>query len=517
MVPTQIRELIANEVGTDLRFAVDRPPQPGQGDYASNVAMVLAGQQGGRPMSVAETLRAKLARHDLFEKIEIAQPGFLNFFVSPACWEGVIKEIVKQGPKFGTAAPTGKRIQVEFISANPTGPLTLGNGRGGFGGDVLANVLARMGHQVEREYYVNDAGFQVAQLGAALKGESADYQGPYLEELKQHVDTTQAARAVGRQAAERLTADIKDTVARMGVRFDTWFSEDKELHGTGEVQATLERLAEAGGIYEADGALWLKSTEFGDDKDRVLRKSDGALTYLAADIAYHYHKLATRKFTTAIDIWGADHHGYIKRLHAGLAFLRKQEPIEGELKILITQLVRLVEGGKEVKMSKRAGTYVALDDLLDQIPVDVARFFFVMKSFDTHMDFDLTLAKEQSEKNPVYYLKYAHARTAGILKKAPQGGRPDYGKLAEPSEIALVQALGEFPEVVRETADDYQVQRIAHFALDLADAFHKFYERCRVDTEPKSLAAARLKLVEATKVVLGNVGDTLGIEMPDRM
>lgn len=518
MVTDQIRSAIREVVGDEVEFAVDSPP-PGQlGDYSTNAALILAGQQSEQPLVIAEGLAKKLAGKKLFDKVEVAPPGFLNITVAHAAWADTVDAILKDGERFGNWPNTKRRVQIEFISANPTGPLTLANGRGGFGGDVLGRVLARAGNKVEREYYLNDAGVQVETLGKAIKGESDDYGGAYLAELKKELDTTASAREVGAAAAKILAKQIQATVQRMGIKFDTWFSETKELYGTGEVAKTLELLAKAGASYERDGALWLKSTDQGDDKDRVLRKSDGELTYMAADLAYHLHKLAERKFDEAINIWGADHHGYVARLTAGVEQLRTVKPFDGKLTILITQLVRLVQGGQEVKMSKRAGTYVALDDLLDEVPADVARFFFVMKSFDTHMDFDLDLAKQDSQKNPVYYLKYAHARIAGILKKVGEpAARANLAKLTDPAETTLIRDLSEFPDVIRQTADDYQVQRIAHYALDLADRFHKFYERCPVISDDKALSAARLKLLTATQVVFQNVGETLGIEMPDRM
>jgi arginyl-tRNA synthetase len=517
MLAGQITKILKDELGDDATFDVSVPSGAGHGDYASNAALVIAGRRGDPPMQLAEQLAKKLSRRKLFTDVQAAQPGFLNFTLAPDAWADCLKAIIAAGKDFGRTKPTGKRVELEFISANPTGPLTLANGRGGFGGDVLGNVLERAGWTVEREYYLNDAGNQIAELGASVKGTGTAYSGPYVKDLAKHLDTGPDAMTVGREAAQHLRGSIESTVARMNIRYDTWFSEDQQLHQLGKIEEVLGQLEKSDATYEKDGALWLKTTDYGDDKDRVLRKQDGSLTYLAADVAHYYHKFAERKFDLGVLIVGADHHGYLDRMNAAVEQLRKIAGFSGESRILITQMVRLIHDGKEVKMSKRAGTYVALDDLLDEIPADVARFFFVMKSFDTHMDFDLTLAKEQSQKNPVYYLKYAHARICGILKKAPAGGRANLNRLTDPAETNLIKELLEYPHVITETAADYQVQRIAHYGLDLADVFHKFYERCPVISEDATLTASRLKLLKATQLVMQQVGETLGIEMPERM
>ncbi len=518
MVAEQIRELISEALGRECDFSVERPNQAEHGDYASNAALVAAKAASENPRVLAERLQEKLLESDLFDEVDVAGPGFLNFKVRPYVWQQALGTILNAGDRYGYLEPTGKKVQVEFISANPTGPLTLANGRGGFSGDVLARVLRRAGHTVEREYYINDAGNQIVGLGKTLLGEEKVYAGEYVENLKKEITLSGSAADVGMAGAEVLMAGITESLKSAGISFDRWFSERRELHEVGEVEKTLTLLEKAGVTFESDGALWLRSSEFGDDKDRVLRKADGELTYLAADLAYHFDKLAVRKYDLAIDIWGPDHHGYVARMQAGVESLRKAQPFSGELKIIITQLVRLVSDGKEVKMSKRAGTYVALDDLLEQIPADVARFFFVMKSFDTHMDFDLDLAKEQSQKNPVYYLQYAHARVCSILRKADHsGGSAATDLLVEPAEMALIRHLDEFPAAIKRTAADYGVHRIAHYALEVADTFHTFYEQCRVITDDKALTAARLELVRGVQVTLRALGETLGVEMPESM
>jgi arginyl-tRNA synthetase len=518
MLVEQIRTLIAETADAgDAEFSVEQPKQAEHGDYASNVALVLAKKRGVNPRSLAEELQGKLAEEERFAKVEVAGPGFLNFTLSPTAWQGALQDILDAGDKFGRRDKTGQKIQVEFISANPTGPLHLGNARGGYVGDVLANVLQRAGHEVEREYYINDAGGQIEVLGKAVKGEDDAYGGGYIEALRKEIDLKKPAREVGAEAAERIIKGTKETIKRMGIAFDTWFSEQKELRDKGEVSRTLGDLAKVDATYEKDGALWLKSTHYDDEKDRPLLKSDGEPTYIAADLAYHYHKFVTRKFDRVINVWGADHHGDVARLKAGVEFLRKADHFDGKLEIILAQFVRLVEGGEAKKMSKRAGTAVRPEELLESVEPDVVRFFFVMKSVGTHMDFDLELAKEHSQKNPVYYLKYAYARIAGIIKKGGKAGRADLSKLGEPTETALIQLLAEWPQTVAETADDYQVQRVPHYALAVADAFHKFYEQCKVVSDDKDLTAARLKLVEATKLTLEQVGATLGIELPEKM
>lgn len=521
MVTQKIHGLVAAALGRvadGLDFMVERPKQSEHGDYATNAALVAAKRDGKNPREVAEELRATLVGEALFESVEIAGPGFLNFRVKPAAWQSTLNEILKQGDDFGSQPSTGQTVEVEFISANPTGPLTLGNGRGGFGGDVLARVLKRAGNTVTREYYLNDAGNQIVQLGKSVKGEEPVYSGTYITELAKEIDTAHSTESVGRAAAARLLVQIEVTVARMNITFDTWFSEYEELHQSGAIAAVLGLLERADATFEQDGALWLRTTAYGDDKDRVLRKSDGELTYLAADAAHYYEKMIRQKIDHAILIVGADHHGYVGRMNAVVEMLRSAEPFTGQSTILVTQLVRLVQDGKEVKMSKRAGTYVALDDLLDEIPVDVARFFFVMKSFDTHMDFDLNLAKEQSQKNPVYYLKYAHARIASILRKVGERAvKADLARLTDPAELALIREMAEFPELITRTAADSQVHRLPHYALGLADTFHKFYEHCTVISEDAELTEARLELLRGTQIVLQNIGETLGIEMPEEM
>lgn len=498
------------------------PEVAGFGDYSTNAALKLAKKQGKSPREIAQELVAKAKEQgsDIFEKIEIAGPGFINFYLSQKFLAQKVSEILKKDEAFSkNDLGRGKKVQVEFISANPTGPLTLGNGRGGFYGDVLANVLQNSGYEVSREYFINDAGHQVEVLGhSILKDEEAQYKGDYIEEFAGKFSGN--AKEIGEQAAGQIIEKmIKPTIeGRMKIKFDEWVSE-KELHQSGEVKKVLEILKEKGLVYEEEGATWFKSTEFGDDKDRVLVTSgktekNGEPTYFLADIAYHYKKFIEQKFERVINIWGADHHGYVARLMAAKQAL----DLPGELKIIIMQLVRLFFKGQEVRMSKRAGTYITLDELLDEIPLDVARFFFLMRSPDTHMDFDLDLAKEQSEKNPVYYVQYAYARICSILAKAGEVKPENFEKLVHPAELVLIKKLLRLPDIVEDAAKNYQVHHLPQFALDLVRSFHKFYEECRViDENDKEMTSARLALVLATKIVLKNIFFLMGIEPREKM
>ena len=442
-----------------------------------------------------------------------------------------IGQIIEDGAEYGRLKlGDNKKVQVEFISANPTGPLTLGNGRGGFFGDALANIYGKAGFSVKREYFINDAGYQVEILGHSILGdEKAQYQGQYIDELRKKFTgffSSKDPKKVGEKAADYIMEKmIKPTVReRMNIKFDEWISE-KKMRQTGAVEKILKLLKEKNLTYEKEGALWFRSADFGDDKDRVLITSDknernNEATYILSDIAYHHDKFVERKFDKAVDVWGADHHGYVGRLKAA----KKALQLPGELEIIIMQLVRLFEGGQEIRMSKREGTYITLDELLYEIPLDVARFFFLMYSPDTHMDFNLDLAREQSEKNPVYYVQYAYARIHSILAKFKvqsskfKVASQNLKLLTHPSEMDLIKQLIRLPEIIEDTALDYQVQRLPQYALEMVRAFHKFYEECRViDDKNLDLTAARLKLVEATGIVLKNTLDLMGISAPEKM
>lgn len=490
MIRDDIRKLVEKaikELGFKApRVLIEEPREKTHGDYATNVAMVVGKED---PMKIAEMIKTKI-KSNIIDKIEVVKPGFINFFVSKEFLQKQTGEILKKKEKFGNLNIGKKqKINVEFISANPTGPLTLGNGRGGFCGDVLSNVLEKAGYNVIREYYLNDRGKQVEDLKKGLyKGEK------------------RTALQIQKENQEFITKKLK-------IKFDNWFSE-KSLYKNKEVDKVLGYLRKKKLTYKEEGALWFKSTKFGDDKDRVLIKKGGDYTYLASDITYLKNKF-NRKFNKLIYFWGADHHGYIGRMKAAAKALGyKKEQVD----FIIMQMVRLLEKGKQVRMSKRAGTYVALEELIDEVGLDVARFFFLIRGYGTHLNFDLSLAKEKSEKNPVYYVQYAYARICSILRKAKI--RPDIkslNELKEESELDLIKQLIRFEEIIDDTSKDYQVQRIPQYAIDLAESFHKFYKNCRVLTDDKKLSQARLSLILATQAVLKNTLNIMGISAPEKM
>jgi arginyl-tRNA synthetase len=487
------------------------------GDYSAEVYYIKDGTAFLSPsVNMYEQLVSSIRESKDFKKnfknVEFAKPVFVNFFVSEEYLKEKLKGILRKEKKFGDLkVGRDKKINVEFISANPTGPLTLGNARGGFCGDVLANVLEKAGYEVFREYYVNDIGGQVEKaLKLSLEGKEGGYQGPHIDELKKKGirDPQEAARII-------LEKWIKPTIKKMGIRFDRYFFESELDEERKEVKDYLEKKKLS---FEKEEALWFKSTQFGDDKDRVLIKTDGKQTYILSDIAYLKNKLFKRRFDKLIYFLGAEHHGYVTRLKGGAEALGYQKE---QVKPIIFQLVRLLEKGKEVRMSKRKGVYITIDDLLEEINVDVARYFFLVRSSGSHLLFNLDLAKEQSEKNPVYYIQYAHARICSILKKIknPKSGVKNLELLKHPSELNLIKYLIRFPEIIEDTADDsdYQIQRIPRYAHDLAEAFHQFYRNCRVITEDKKLQEARLTLVLATQIVLKNTLDLMGISTPQKM
>lgn len=511
--------------------SVEVPENKEHGDYTSNIAFYLSKILSAKgetrkksPQKVAEEL-AKKIKSEEFSKVE-AKNGFVNFYLSEECLHHQLKEILKpQGPTLKN--PQGRtlighrmleKVNIEFISANPTGPLTIGNGRGGFFGDVLANVLESQGYNVAREYYINDRGEQVLALGKSVKGSNL-YKGKYIKELAKQIDRKLNDEEAGQKTAELILNNyIKPVIKKLGIKFNVWFSE-KTLYKKGIYNEVMKKLMQSGYVYEKDGATWMKTLEFGDNEDRVLIKKDGEETYFLSDILYHYDKFKTRKFNKAIDIWGADHHGYAPRLKAALKALGISEE---NLEIVISQLVRLVSGGKEVKVSKRAGTFITLEELVDEVGLDAARFFFLMYSPNTHMDFDMKLAKERSQKNPVYYVQYAHARLSSILRKAPAfakatAGKQNFKLLKTKNESDLIRRLVEYPEILAEIAKTYKVHRLPRYALELAREFHNFYEKERVITEDKKLTSARLALVTATKIVLANSLKIMGITAPEKM
>lgn len=499
------------------------------GDFSTNVALKMAKAVGERPQDIAQKIIQNIEHGEIIEKASVAGPGFINFKMALPYWQGKISEIIIAGRDYGKS-DLGKdlKVNIEFISANPTGPLTLGNGRGGYFGDCLARVFEAYGAKVEREYYVNDRGAQIIALGhSILKDEEAVYRGKYISEIAPKVKSRELATA-GEEAAVILMEDyIKKTIEKMGIKFDHWFSE-KSLFDSGKVSKVMAFLDKTGLTYKHEGAIWLKTTKYGDDKDRVLITKEGEHTYFVADIAYHFDKIR-RGYGILVDFWGADHHGYIGRMKSAIEILRKKTDWSGELKILIAQLVRLISKGQEIKMSKRLGTYITLDELIDEVGPDVTRFFFLERALSTHMDFDLDLAKERSEKNPVYYIQYAYARIHSILVKSNIKYQIECLKaktnikdkninlLNHPAEIALTKQLSKLLEVIEEIIADYQVQKLPFYTINLAKAFHNFYEQCPILQSTDDLKQARLALLRATQIVLKNTLDLMGISAPEKM
>ena len=527
-------ELRGSPATFELRL--DRPPRPEFGDFSTNAPLQLAAGLGAQPHAVAERLGELLGRAlgpDL-ERAEVAGPGFLNLFLSDRFWRSSLATVAAAGEGFGagSAATEGvERMLVEFVSANPTGPITVAGARHAAYGDSLCRILAFAGHAVEREYYVNDAGVQILRfaesLAAQARGEEPPedgYRGAYVAELAARIPDADglpldelAARGV-----ELMLAGVAATLDRFRVRLDRFFSE-RSLHSGGELERTLALLGERGHIYAREGATWLRTSALGDDKDRVLRRSSGELTYFAADVAYHENKLR-RGPDRVIDVLGADHHGYVARLKAAWAALGGDQ---GALEVLIMQLVNLTEGGRRVQMSKREGEFVTLDDLIDDIGVDAARWFLLHRSHDTTLDLDLELAREQSQENPVYYVQYAHARIAAIRRRAGQqriaaaeAADPVAGELPlHPSERALVRRLLDFPSEIGACAARRAPHRLTVYALQLAQGFSAFYRDCRVvgAAEEGGDEAFRLVLSGACGATIARTLDLLGVEAPDSM
>lgn len=504
---------------------VEYPKVEAFGDYSSNIAMVLGKVLKKNPMEVAEGIVRLLNDHivekegnNFFEKIEAVRSGYLNFYLSQEFLQNKIEEINSLKEKYGDSqSGKGERIHLDFVSANPTGPVTLGNGRGGTLGDALSNIFQKAGYSPWREYYVNDFGNQVKVLGhSVLKDGEAQYKGDYIDNLASRINSTDPFE-VGQTAANIILEEIiKPSIEKMGIVFDEYFSE-KSLHESGEVGKVFQDFIARDLFYEKDGAVWFRAEKFGDEKDRVVRKSTGEATYFGGDIAYHKNKF-DRGFQRVIDIWGADHHGDVKRVMGAVEALG----FGGKLEIIITQLLRVVKDGKEFRMSKRKGTYVSIDDLLEEVGRDAVRFFFLMNSRDTHMTFDLDLAKEKSEKNPVYYVQYAHARICSILRKQEERNMKqenvDLSLLTHEKELSLARELNKFPELVEEIVRTYEVHKLPYFAIKLADKFHSMYNDLKVlDPEKPELTAARLKLANAVRIVLAETLRLIGVSAPKRM
>ncbi len=501
------------------KVSLTRPTDEQFGDYTTNIALAVAKEIGMKPRELAELIVASFTS-SLVAKTEIAGPGHINFYLSDTAYTETFKHVLKEDGRYGSSMQgDGEKVNNEFISANPTGPLHLGNGRGGFYADSLSRVLEKAGYDVTNEYYVNDAGEQVMKLGhSVLKDSEAVYGGEYIDKLSEQIKGETDVRAAGEKAAKIILEEMIQPATKdvMRVRFDQWTSE-KQLITDGYIDKALALLKERGKTFEADGALWLRTTEYGDDKDRVLVKQDGSKTYFASDCGYLLNKME-RGFTTLIETWGADHHGYISRFKAAAEALG----FTGKIHFSIVQLVRLMKDGEEVRMSKRAGNVVGIDELIETVGHDVARFFFVMYSPDTHMNFDLGLAEERSEKNPVFYVQYAYARLSSILRKAEESNlKPSteaLNLLVHPKEKLLIRELMAFPELIERMASEKTIHALPQYAIRLADRFHSFYADCQVvDTENVALSGARLSLIQATKSVLGEALRLIGVSAPEKM
>ena len=538
MLKTKVVDCLKKVIKKPEFIEVFVPENEKFGHYSTNAALRLAKLQGKNPMEIAENIKSHISnlKSDFFEKIEVAPPGFINFWLSPKAFQDELKEILKKKEKYGKsqiANRKSQKIQVEFISANPTGPLTIGNGRGGFLGDVLGNILKAAGAEVKKEYYVNDSGAQIMALGKSMLAAVGDdryineenlYRGEYIKEWAEKNINKKGdvlAGPIGKKVAKFFLEKIKESLKKAGIEFDVFTSETEQVLKKDYDKKVLKIFKEKKVIYEKDGATWLKTIMYGDDKDRVLIRGvvvavdEKRGTYFLAD-AGHYLKTKEEGFTKKINILGPDHYGYVARIQAVAKILGLDS------KVIITQAVRLIQKGVEVKMSKRTGEYLTLEDLIKEVGLDATRFFFLMNSPDTHMDFDLDLAKERSLKNPVYYVQYAAVRIQGILTKLKTKNlklktKIDFNLLNTTEDINLMRMLVRFPEAVEEAAKNYNPQILVRYSLDLARQFHNFYEKERIIGEEKELMSVRLELIKAARIIFKNLFELLGISLPKRM
>ena len=574
----QVKETVMNALGRLVAegkieavplpaFNVERPADVSHGDFSCNAAMASAKALRNNPRAIGQMIAdAAVLDGTAFEKIEVAGPGFLNFFISPLWFNETVGEVISSGSDYGkTELGKGKRVLVEFVSANPTGPMHIGNARGGALGDSLSSVLQFAGYEVEREFYVNDAGNQIEKFGKSLSirymqiadGNKSDVIASYgdddvcrkifedeenfpmPEDVYKGVDIIEHAynfykingdKFVNADEESRKTAlveyalplnidGLEKDLKKYRIVYDTWFRESS-LHKSGAVKQIVDMLTEKGQTYEKDGAIWFKASDFGDDQDRVLVRANGIPTYFVPDIAYHYNKLVTRGFDKAIDILGADHHGYIARMKAALTALGVDA---NKLDIVIMQMVMLVRNGETVKLSKRSGKAITLSTLLDEVPIDAARFFFNLRDPNTHLEFDLELAIEESSNNPVFYVQYAHARICSILRRMEEEGT-GYSNIPvselnfnHPAELALIRHIAALPNCINEAAKDYNPSKITKYLCDLAQLFHKFYDNCKIKGEEENILQSRLSLCVATKTVFKNLLDLLKVDAPEKM
>lgn len=526
-------------------FNTEIPADSKNGDVSTNAAMVCARPFRNNPRKIAEAIVSKIDLNgSYFARCEVAGPGFINFFYSTEWYATVVATVLEQKEKYGeTDLGAGKSVLVEFVSANPTGPMHIGNARGGAIGDCLASVLEKAGYEVAREFYINDAGNQIEKFKTSLEVRYLQIYKPETElpedaykgqDIIDHAnsfneiygdkyvnaDSEERRQALCDFALPKNIQKLHDDLGKYRIQYDKWFNEST-LHKDGSVQRVIEQLKASGHTYEKDGALWFKTTEFGDEKDRVLVRENGVPTYLVPDIAYHYNKLAVRKFDKAVDIFGADHHGYIARIKASMTALGVDAD---RLDIVIMQMVNLVRNGEKYKLSKRSGKAITLSTLLDEIPIDAARFFFNLREPNSHFDFDLDLAVSQTSQNPVYYVQYAHARICSVLKKMNEEGievksldKAALSVLTAPEEQEMIKHLATLPNVINEAAKAYDPAKVTKYVIDLATMYHKFYNNCRIMGEDESVMQARLSLSLAVKQVIKNILDMLKITCPESM
>ncbi|MEE4356079.1 MAG: arginine--tRNA ligase [Desulfococcaceae bacterium] len=525
-------------------FVIEEPKNPIHGDLSCNLAMLMAKMQKMAPRKIAQILLDHTDDAEgIIEKKEIAGPGFINFFIRPAAWLPVLRRIHAQGDDYGRSdMGKGEKVQVEFVSANPTGPLHVGHGRGAAVGDTVANILSFCGYDVQREYYINDSGRQIRTLGTSvfiryqqLCGKDIPlggdcYRGDYIRDIADMIrnekgdrllsgDEEEAVLLCARFAADFILSGIREDLESFGVRFDRWYSE-QSLFDAGKVEQVIADFREQGSLYEKDGALWFRTSDFGDEKDRVVVRSNGQTTYFASDIAYHQDKYE-RGLERVVDVWGADHHGYIPRMRASvMASGRKSE----QFRVILIQLVSLLRDGEPVAMSSRAGEFVTLKEVVDEVGKDAARFIFLTRHYESRLDFDLELAKRKSNDNPVYYVQYVHARISSIMEKARERGitpedwrEEDLSALTEAEEIRLMKALSLYPETLETAAAMMEPHRLSYYLTDLASLFHSYYNKHKVLTDLPETTAARLCLIRAVREVIRNALSLLGVSAPEKM
>ena len=523
---------------------IGEPKTAMHGDFSTNFALVMASAQKMPPRKIAEAIKEEIdGAGETLYKVEIAGPGFINLFVNTNAWLPVLRRIHENDDRFGSSEMgNGRKIQVEFVSANPTGPLHVGHGRGAAVGDSVANILSFCGYDVQREYYINDSGRQISTLGNSvylryleLFGEKIEfpgdcYQGDYIREtalkIKENkgnllldVSEKEAVMFCARFAAARILEGIKDDLELFGVKFDRWFSE-QSLFDSGMVESAINNLKNSDVIYEKDGACWFRTSEYGDEKDRVVVRNNGLTTYFASDIAYHMDKFS-RGFDRVIDVWGADHHGYIQRLSASIEASGRRRD---QFHVILIQLVNLLRGGVPVAMSTRSGEFVTLQDVIKEVGTDAARFIFLTRHYESHLDFDLEVAKKKSNDNPVYYVQYVHARISSIIRKGREEGIDEIGwdnetisVLTAPEEIQILKILASYPDVVSSSAELLEPHRITYFLMNLAAAFHSYYNKHRVLSDDPAVTKGRLCLVLAIKKVIRNGLKLLGVSAPEKM